>query len=105
MECLNKNRKVSASKNVSGLVFISLVSSFLPVFVLLLFVHSPLFISLYPTIKTGEVEGQRRGSIGGGGDSTVTLVVTLVTGVACACVEGPPRIDQPIPTSFPLLNT
>ena len=64
-----------------------------------------LFISLYPTIKTGEVEGQRRGSIGGGGDSTVTLVVTLVTGVACACVEGPPRIDQPIPTSFPLLNT
>ena len=98
-------RKVSASKNVSGSVFIFLFSSFLPFLLLLLFVHPPFFISLYPTIKTGEVEGQRRGGIGGGGDSTVTLVVTLVTGVACACVEGPPRIVQPIPTSFPLLNT
>ena len=95
---------MSASKNVS-LGFIYSVSSFLPSLVLFLFVHSPFFISLYPTIKTGEVEGQRRGGIGGGGDSTVTLVFTLVTGFACACVEGPPRIVQPIPTSFPLLNT
>ena len=37
-ELVNKNRKVSASKNVSGLVFISSVSSFLPSLVLFLFV-------------------------------------------------------------------